>query len=250
MADITEPNNNSLQVKLAAYEGPLDLLLDLIKKNEMDIYNIPMAEITQQYLDYLAQMQDLNIDIAGDFLVMAATLIYIKSKMLLPDDGVTEEDEGGQDPREELVRKLLEYQAFREVARELGFLENERSRIFTRQVSDYIFQDLEPEPELEGFTSNFYDLLQAFYKVLKSVARDQFHEVFEQVVTIEEKLTQIKVILQERGGELKFEDLFDGVVSRNELIVTFLAILEIVRQKIARVYQSQMFGEIRLKQVS
>ena len=91
MADITEPNNNSLQVKLAAYEGPLDLLLDLIKKNEMDIYNIPMAEITQQYLDYLAQMQDLNIDIAGDFLVMAATLIYIKSKMLLPPS--EEEDE-------------------------------------------------------------------------------------------------------------------------------------------------------------
>ncbi len=247
---MTEFNNNhSLQVKLAAYEGPLDLLLDLIKKNEMDIYNIPIAEITRQYLDYLAQMQNLNIDIAGDFLVMAATLIYIKSKMLLPDDGVTEDDESGQDPRAELVRKLLEYQAFREVAHELGFLENERSKVFTRQISDYVFQDLEQEPELESFTSNFYDLLQAFYKVLKSVAHDQFHEVFEQVVSMEEKMAQIKNILQERG-ELKFEDLFGGVVSRNELIVTFLAILEIVRQKIARVYQPKMFGEIRLKQVS
>lgn len=250
MADITEPNNHSLQVKLPAYEGPLDLLLDLIKKNEMDIYNIPMAEVTRQYLDYLTQMKDLNIDIAGDFLVMAATLIYIKSKMLLPDDGAAEEEDGGQDPRAELVRKLLEYQAFKEVAHELGFLENERNRVFPRQVSDYIFQDLEQEPELEAFTSNFYDLLQAFYKVLKSVARDQFHEVFEQVVSIEEKLAQIKIIFQARGGELRFEELFDGVVSRNELIVTFLAVLEMVRQKIARVYQNGMFGEILLKQVN
>lgn len=240
---------DSIQVKLPVYEGPLDLLLDLIKKNEMDIYNIPMAEITRQYLDYLTQMRGLNLEVAAEFLVMAATLIYIKSKMLLPDDGQTDEEETGEDPRQELVRKLLEYQAFREVARELGFLENERTKIFTRQISDYIFQDLETDTDIETFPSNVYDLLQAFYKVLKSCARDQFHEVFEQVVTIEEKIEQIKKLLQARG-EMRFVELFSGAISRLELIVTFLAVLEIVRQKIACVQQTETFGEIQLKRVA
>ncbi|MBI4549822.1 MAG: segregation/condensation protein A [Candidatus Omnitrophica bacterium] len=240
-----------MDVKLAVYEGPLDLLLDLIKKNEMDIYNIPMAEITRQYLDYLGQMQELNLDVASEFLVMAATLIYIKSKMLLPDDGLADEtDEGGSDPREELVRKLLEYQAFREVARELGFLENERSKIFTRQISDYVFQDLEADSsELEGFSNNFYDLLQAFYKVLRSVARDSFHEVFEQVISIEEKMEQLKGKFAPEK-EVSFLDLCSPGMSRNEIIVTFLAILELIRQKRIRFYQSENFGDIRLKQVN
>ncbi len=241
-------DGNALQIKLPVYEGPLDLLLDLIKKNEMDIYNIPMAEITRQYLEYLSQIRELQLDIAADFLVMAATLIYIKSKMLLPDDGLVEEEEDGVDPREELVRKLLEYQTFREVARELGFLENERTRIFTRQLTDYVFQDLEPESELESFSGNMYDLLQAFYKVLRSCASDQFHEVFEQVISMEEKIERIKKILSARQ-EVSFSELFEGAASRLEVIVTFLAILEIVKQKIACVCQSKTFGEIRIKQV-
>jgi len=237
---------DSIQVKLPVYEGPLDLLLDLIKKNEMNIYDIPMAEITAQYLTYLSQMRQLNLDIAGEFLVMAATLIYIKSKMLLPvDDGLEEDDQGG-DPREELVRKLLEYQAFKEIAQELEFLEGERSKVFKRQLSDYIFQDLSEdagEPALEGFSNNLYDLLGAFYKVLKSVAKESFHEVFEQIITIEEKISQIKNLLAV-NQRANFIDLFRPGAKKNEIIVTFLAILEIVRQKIARVLQKGVFGEI------
>ncbi len=241
-----------LEVKLPIYEGPLDLLLDLIKKHEMDIYNIPMAEITRQYLEYLAEMRELNLELAAEFLVMAATLIYIKSKMLLPDDGLDNEDEeSGEDPRQELVRKLLEYQAFKEVARELGFLEDERTRIFTRRMTDYVFQDLEveSESELDGFSNNLYDLLQAFYKVLKSVARDQFHEVFGQIVSIEEKIEEIKRILAVRQ-EIQFRELIHGGINRNELVVTFLAILELIRQKALRVFQTESFGEILLKRIS
>lgn len=237
---------NSIQVKLQVYEGPLDLLLDLIKKNEMDIYNIPIAEITRQYLDHLSEMRELNLEVASEFLVMAATLIYIKSRMLLPDEGVGEEEDGGQDPREELVRKLLEYQAFREVARELGFLEGERSKVFTRQIADYVFQDLETDCDFEGFSSNLYDVLQAFYKVLKTCARDSLHEVFEQGVTIEEKIAQIRDLVSARR-ELSFSELFPSGAGRNELIVTFLALLELVKQRFVTVLQSQHFGEIHLR---
>ncbi|HNV85344.1 MAG TPA: segregation/condensation protein A [Candidatus Omnitrophota bacterium] len=248
---VAEPEaKNSIQVKLPVYEGPLDLLLDLIKKNEMNIYDIPMAEITAQYLEYLGQMRQLNLDIAGEFLVMAATLIYIKSKMLLPVEDGIEEDEQGGDPREELVRKLLEYQAFKEIAQELEFLEGERSKVFKRQLSDYIFQDLSEDSgggaELEGFSNNLYDLLEAFYKVLKSVAKESFHEVFEQIITIEEKIAQIKDILAAKR-QANFLELFRPGAKKNEIIVTFLAILEIVRQKIARVLQKGVFGEIMIE---
>ena len=151
-----------LTVKLPAYEGPFELLLDLIKKNEMDIYHIEISVITKQYLDYLKQMKEFDLDIAGEFLVMAATLIYIKSKMLLPlaED---EEDETGEDPRAELVRKLLEYQAFREAAKQLGILEDERGRIFTRQVGDYYLNHLSSEDAaIDTFSANLFDLLNAF----------------------------------------------------------------------------------------
>jgi len=242
-------NTSAISVKLDAYEGPLDLLLDLIKKNEMNIYDIPMAEITAQYLEYLRQMRQLNLDVAGEFLVMAATLIYIKSKMLLPVEKDVEESGEAGDPREELVRKLLEYQAFKEVAQELGFLETERSKVFKRQLSDYVFQDMGEETgEVESFSNNLYDLLQSFYKVLKSVAKENFHGVFEQVITIEEKIAEIKDLLMSRE-KANFFELFRKGATRNEVIVTFLAILEIVRQKIVRVLQPGIFGDICIERI-
>jgi segregation and condensation protein A len=237
----------SLEVKLPAYEGPLDLLLELIKKNEMDIYNIPIAEITRQYLECLERMQELNLDVAGDFLVMAATLLYIKSRMLLPDDGLAEEDEEGQDPRAELVRKLLEYQAFREVARELGLLEQDRGLVYTRRIADYIFHDLEDGgEELEGFSDNLYDLLQAFYKVLQSVGREGFHEVFEQVLTLEQMIEEIKRRF-EGQLRLRFSALFQPGGGKLEIVVTFLALLELVKQRWLRIAQKDAFGEIEME---
>ncbi|MBI4972154.1 MAG: segregation/condensation protein A [Candidatus Omnitrophica bacterium] len=236
---------NQIAIHLPVYEGPLDLLLDLIKKNEINIYDIPVAEITRQYIDYLNQMKEMNLDIAGEFLVMAATLLYIKSKMLLPTDE-TEEDEDGGDPRAELVRKLLEYQAFREAAKELGLMELDRAKEFTRQISDYYFKDLESEVvDAEPLDANLFDLLQAFHKVLKEVSRENIHEVFEQVISIDQKIEQIRTLFKERD-EIYFTDLFDKSITRNELIVSFLAMLEITKQRFVRIYQDSMFDEIRL----
>lgn len=236
-------------VNLPTYEGPLDLLLDLIKKNEMDIYNIQISEITKQYLDYLNQMRQFDLEIAGEFLVMAATLLYIKSKMLLPPDENEIVEEDGADPRTELVRKLLEYQAFREAAKELGLLEDERGKVFTRQIADYYLANLSPEDTvIDTFSANLYDLLQAFHTVLKEVSKEQFHEVFEEIVSIEEKMEEVKLIIAERGS-VYFRELFDKKITKNLLIVTFLALLEIIRSRIACIKQDQHFGDILITKV-
>lgn len=236
---------NAISVRLPVFEGPLDLLLELIKKNEVNIYDIPVAEITRQYIDYINQMKEMNLDFAGEFIVMAATLLYIKSKMLLPDDTV-EEDEDGEDPRAELVRKLLEYQAFKEAAKELGDMELERAKEFTRQIADFYFKDLDTQTiEHEPLDANLYDLLQAFHKVLKAVSRENVHEIFEQVISIDQKIEHIRHVMREKR-EFYFSELLSSKVTRNELIVTFLAILEITKQKAVRVYQEKMFEDIRI----
>lgn len=249
--EAAQPNiapQGPLHVKLSVYDGPLDLLLELIKKNEMDIYNIPVAEITRQYLESLAHMKQLDLEIAGEFIVMAATLIYIKSKMLLPQDN-TEDDEEGGDPRAELVRKLLEYQAFKEAAKELGLLEDERGKMFTRQISDYYLSELDAQDiEIDAFSANLFDLLSAFQTVLTRAGRTEMHEVFEQVITIEEKMAEIRSCLDQQGRVL-FSNLFPERWTRNQLIATFLAILEIVRTKIARVMQEKQFGEIVIEKI-
>lgn len=241
--------NKSFHVKLSIYDGPLDLLLELIKKNEMDIYNIQVSLITQQYLEYLATLKKLDLEIAGEFIVMAATLLYIKSKMLLPVDE-NEEDEEGGDPRAELVRKLMEYQAFKEAAKELGVLEHERTKIYTRQISDYYLSQLDGEDvEIDNFSANLYDLLSAFQKVLAKHGRDQFHEVFEQVISIEDKMEEIRTRLFAQK-KIVFSELFSGhILSRNLLVVTFLSILEIVRTKFARVRQEKEFDEIYIEKI-
>ncbi len=235
-------------VKISAYEGPFDLLLDLIKKNEMDILNIEISVITKQYLDYLKQMKEFDLEIAGEFLVMAATLIYIKSKMLLPL-AENQDDEEGEDPRSELVRKLLEYQAFREAAKNLGLLEDERGRVFTRQVADYYLSNLSPEDiQIDTFSANLFDLLNAFQSVLNGIAKDAIHEVFEEVISIEQKIEDVKKVLTERGS-VKFRELFGERFTKNELIATFLALLEIVRSKFAQVLQEKQFGDILIQRV-
>lgn len=240
------PIKSALHVKISVYDGPLDLLLELIKKNEMDIYNIPIAEITQQYLDSLAHMKELDLEIAGEFIVMAATLIYIKSKMLLPQETM-DEDEEGQDPRAELVRKLLEYQAFKEAAKELSLLEGERGKIFTRQIADYYLANLDPEDvEIDTFSANLFDLLSAFQTALSKISKESLHEVFEQVISIEEKTTEIRRRLTE-CKKITFSELFGKVRSRNLLIVTFLAVLELTRTRFIRVRQDQHFQEIYIE---
>jgi len=237
-----------MKVKLPTYEGPLDLLLDLVQKNEMDIREIQISVIAQQYLEYLNQMRELNLEIAGDFLVMAATLLYIKSKMLLPPDEEEMEEEG-PDPRTVLIEKLLEYQAFKQAAQELGVLESERGKMFTRQIADYYLEELNPEEAgIDTFSANLYDLLAAFHQVLAKASKEIVHEVEEQQVSIEEKMEEIKRRLTAEG-RLSFLSLFRKPWTRSELIATFLALLEIVRLKTARVFQEKVFGEIVIERI-
>ena len=241
---MTEP----LKIKLPIYEGPLDLLLDLVEKNEMDIANIQVALIAEQYLDYLKQMRELNLEIAGEFLVMAATLLYIKSKMLLPPSEEDDEEEG-PDPRAVLIEKLLEYQAFKQAAHELGILETERGKVFTRQIADYYLQEIELEEEhVNTISTDLFDLVQAFHQVLAKASKEFFHEVHEQEVSIDEKMAEIKRRLIEEG-RFSFFTLFSSPWTRNELIATFLALLEIVRLKLARVFQDNVFGEIMIEKI-
>ena len=242
---IHAPSARPLEVKLKLYEGPLDLLLDIIRKNEIDIFDIPMIQVTEQYMEYLNTMKMLNLDIAGEFLVLAATLVYIKSRMILPQEQEKMEEEG-QDPREELVRKLLEYQAYKEAAKELGSLEAERSLEFARQIADHYFKGLSPEDtEIDSLSANIYDLVAAFQKVLKSAGQGVFHEVFQEVITIEEKIEEIKMLLNSKP-EINFVELFPPEYSRNELIVTFLAILELAKSKLIRIIQKVRFGDIMI----
>ena len=241
---MTEP----MKVKLPVYEGPLDLLLDLIQKNEMDIKDIQVSVVAQQYLDYLNQMRELNLEIAGDFLVMAATLLYIKSKMLLPPDEEELEEEG-PDPRAVLIEKLLEYQAFKQAAQEFGILESERGKMFTRQIADYYLEELNPEESgIDTFSANLYDLLQAFHQVLAKASKEIVHEVYEEEISIEEKMDEIKKRL-EGEGRFSFASLFPKPWTRNELIATFLALLEITRMKLAKVFQEKVFGEILIERI-
>ena len=234
-----------LQVKLEAFEGPLDLLLHLIKKNEIDIYDIPITVITQQYLEYLERMKSFNLDIAGEFLLMAATLLHIKSKMLLPpvEEEQTEEEKEEEDPRAELVRRLLEYQRFKEAAAELdkgSLLDRE---VFTRKFFEEKLID-GVEEALSGEASLF-DLLEAMKKVLQGIPPEEFQEISVDHLTIKEKIHQIMERLWE-SESIAFTELFTMATPRREIILTFLALLELLRLRMIKIFQPEAFGKIRI----
>jgi segregation and condensation protein A len=247
---VTEPTEfesspDAYRVKLDRFEGPLDLLLHLIRKSEVNIYDIPVADITEQYLAYLTLMEELNLDVAGEFLVMAATLIHIKSKMLLPRPETAQEsllDE--EDPRDALVRRLLEHQKFKQAADALHDRETARSAQFTRpdsRVADAVSDDYEPELEVDLFS-----LLAAFKGVLTRASRRSQMVLPPEQISIEDRMHQLLGRLSETQA-CGFEDLFeDGDGSRSFMIVTFLALLEMIRLKLIRVFQSGGFGAIRV----
>jgi segregation and condensation protein A len=239
-----ESSLEALPVRLDNFEGPLDLLIYLIKKNEVNIYDIPIALITQQYLETLALMQELNLDVAGEFIVMAATLIHIKSRMLLPRPetaaGVTEEHE---DPRDALVRRLLEHQKFKAAAELLHEREQLRSAQWLRpeaRVEALAGDDREPEIEVDLFS-----LLSAFQAVLHRARQRPAVPLPAEQISVEERMDQLLSRLSEDQA-CGFEDLFLTAQDRAELIVTFLALLELIRLKRIRVFQSGSFGPIRV----
>jgi segregation and condensation protein A len=231
----------STRVQLDIFEGPLDLLLHLIKKNEVSITDIPIATITEQYLQTLEVMQSLNLDVAGEFLVMAATLIHIKSRMLLPMTDEEEDEEDGSDPRAELVRRLLEYQRFKDAADQL-----EQREILTRDVFVRSAPPLE-EIEPPGFREvSVFELLTALRRVIERLPKDSVHEVTLEKITVREKMTLILDILR-ANGKTVFESLFAAVNTRMEVIVTFLAMLELVKVRAIRVFQEGRTGPIEIE---
>jgi segregation and condensation protein A len=238
-------------VRLPVFDGSMELLLHLIRKNEVDIYDIPIAEITRQYLETLDVMEELDIDLASEFLVMAATLIHIKSKMLLPpphEDGTT--DEIGEDPRQELVARLLEYQRYKEAAQQLHQQEEVRAAIWIRP--EEAIQPLSngnghDEAPADGLVEvDLFELISAFREVLERV-RQRVDLVYErEVISIEEMIDIVKKRLAP-GAQALFMDLFDGAYDRATVIVTFLAILELTRLREIRVFQQGLFGPIHVQ---
>lgn len=225
------------KVELEIFEGPLDLLLYLIKKDEVDIYNIPVEKITRQYLEYIELMRMLDLNIAGEFLVMAATLMYIKSKMLLPPEERPVEELQEEDPRLDLIRQLLEYKRFKDVAHYLQHKEILEEKIFTRHVPP----DVEAEAPLVDV--NIFDLLGAFNQALKKVEKVPLHEIVEESFNVSDKIAEIKELLKENYS-FSLTRLFDSMKTKMEVVVAFLALLELIRLKVVRVVQKELFGEI------
>jgi len=230
-------------IRLDNFTGPLDLLLHLIKKHEMEITDIPIAEITRQYLAVIDSMQTLNLDVAGEFLLMAATLVHIKSRMLLPqvvDDGGEEVDE--EDPRAELVRRLLEYQKYKAVALQLDESPQLNRDLYARSA---------PAPEVvedgggEFVAVGLYDLMQALQQLLKERPEPLVHQIMVEQLSVADRINQILEALQGQQS-LSFNELFPEQVNRPEVIVTFLALLELVKMRLVRLLQSQRFGAIWL----
>jgi len=229
-------------VRLTNFEGPLDLLLHLIKTNEVNIYDIPIALITSQYIDYIDLMRDMNLDMAGEFLVMAATLIHIKSRMLLPRPDPAQEDPE-EDPRDVLMRRLLEHQKFKAAAELLHERETLRSAQWTRPdgpIAEIAGEPPEPEIEVDLFS-----LISAFRAVVeRAKARPKLYLPSEQI-PIEDRIEQLMMRLSETEA-CGFEDLFEDVQTKAGLVVTFLALLEMIRLKLIRVFQSGVVGPIRV----
>jgi len=229
------------KIKLPAFEGPLDLLLHLIRENKIDIYDIPISFITGQYLEYIEMMKELNLEIAGEFLVMAATLIHIKSKMLLPPEEEPEAGEQTGDPRLELVQRLLEYQTYKDAASILKEKEDESLRVFSREpAAAEEEEEADAEPCL--FDVNIFDLLGAFKKMLES-APAEVRTITKETLTVKDKMLLIADLI-ESVESMRFEELFKDDFSRTQLLVTFLALLELIRLGLARAYQEKEFGNI------
>ena len=233
------------KVKFEVFEGPLDLLLYLIKKEEVDIYEVNLTQLATQFIEYIDVMRLLDLDIAGEFLVMASTLMYIKSRELLPvDQQVTPEgEEEGEDPRWELIRQLVEYKKFKDAAVQLQQLETRQENVFPRLPGKPQFAD--DEAPQRGHASLF-DLLNAVNAILKRVnQREDLRDIFEDKWTVSEKIESIRHQIT-RTGRIRFSSLFAEATSRTEVVVTFLAMLELIRLRIVQALQDSPFAEIEL----
>ena len=238
---------NEYRVQFDVFEGPLDLLLHLVKKQEVDIYQVNLTRIASEFVAYIDQMRELDLEIAGEFLVMAATLIYIKSRELLPADQkpeaqIGEEDE--EDPRFELIRRLVEYKKFKDAAAELQSLETRMDQVYEHRSAQIVLPEIEPQ---RREPVSIFELIQAVSVILKRFGeRDDVREIQADPYTVSEKMAALRMLIQEKG-RFRFSDLFAEARSRSEVVVTFLAMLELTRLRHLQVIQSEDFGEIEVE---
>jgi segregation and condensation protein A len=234
----------SYKIKLDNFEGPLDLLLYLIKKNDIDIYDIPIATITDQYLEYIEMMKLLDLEFIGEFLVMAATLMQIKSRMLLPQEPSLEE-EAPLDPRDELVKRLQEYQVFKDIAEQLKDKEIQRQELYKRPIDQALTKELKEEAKEVYFEANLFDLINAFTKALRKFKEEPVYELVKEEFTVEQKIHDILHLLLKESRVL-LTDLFQAARNRLEVVVFFMAILELIRLREIKVIQKRLFGDIEI----
>ena len=233
------------EVKLDIFEGPLDLLLYLIKKNEIDIYDIPIALITEQYLEHLEMMRYLNLDVAGEYLILASTLIYIKSKMLLPSQEEGDEENGEeQDPRSELIKQLLDHQVFKDAATQLDQRPLLERDIFIRGHS-VEHQGAEIGREEADIELSVFELVEAFYRIFSAAGKTELMEIDVEKMSLTDRINEIMEKLAEKK-KLTFAELLGDYSDRKMILYTFLAILELMRLRMIRVYQASSFGVIRV----
>ncbi|UCG50611.1 MAG: segregation/condensation protein A [Candidatus Latescibacterota bacterium] len=233
---MNDVKGKTYKAELEGIKAPLGVILYLIKRDNIDIYDIPIAKITKDYLEYLDLMEQLQIDLAGEFFVLAATLMRIKAQMLLRRDDDTE------DPREELVRNLLEYKKMVEAARSFKKLEDERLRVFQRPVPQNE-KELRAEPVLE---LSLYEIMKAFRQIMSEFETDEVSEIQPEEFTIEEKIDVILSLVAERR-HVGFRELFRNIASRLEVVVTFIALLELLKRSAIRCRQEGAFGEIWIR---
>ncbi len=228
-------------VRLESFEGPMELLMHLIEKNKIDIYDIPIAELTEQYIEYLDQFREFNLEIASEFLLMAATLLQIKSRMMLPKPPKSAESEDAEyvDPRQELINRILEYKRYKEVSNVLGDMQAKQERFFTRQPMELPVHHLPPD------NLSMLDLLNAFNNVLAIRRELKIPDVLvePEEYTVPEKMELLLSLLNKKGGEMAFEEAFESG-NRSELITTFLAMLELIKVKSIKVWQPDKFSKI------
>ena len=232
------------KVKFDVFEGPLDLLLYLIRKEEVDIYEVNLTQLATQFIEYIEVMRVLDLDVAGEFLVMASTLMYLKSRELLPVDlqVKAEEEDDGEDPRWELIRQLVEYKKFKDAAAALQSLETRQENIYPREAPQPVFEKETDKPDV-----SIFDLINAVNSILKRVAQregDQ-REIYEDKWSVSEKIEMLVNLIASQP-RLKFSELFESATSRTEVVVTFLAMLELIRLKQIICVQSDSFAEIEI----
>jgi segregation and condensation protein A len=245
-AELIEAGKATYNVALPSFEGPLDLLLHLCQKHELDILDIPIAFVTQKYLEYLAVMQMMNLDIASEYLVMAATLAHIKSKMLLPAPPPGQEDEASEieeDPREALIRRLLEYQKYKQAAADLAARGIAGADVFTRGVpiEEAIHTGLPPLAEVP-----IYSLLDAFQAVLARTKVKLSHEIVADRISITDRIHELVDVIRVRK-RMQFESLFEGLTTRFDLVITFLAILEMTKLRMTRLFQTEPLAPLYIE---